>query len=213
LAAKSIKKSVEPSHPAESHNTTARPTPDTPPPVPAVVASTLKRGARSTHKKTKGRNQYTKDRELDNDDSPARSMSRDIAKATEDSTPTTHSKPSTDHKHGPKSKTGLPNKMTMLDMKRRVAAIMDFISRTQIDLATEEIATTSSNSTSASASDSPTKKDTPGPENGVTGADDESRSLGVTAGEAQDKEFKNLNCMEMMDVLTRDMVKWQNQYV
>jgi hypothetical protein len=101
----------------------------------------------------------------------------------------------------------------MLDMKRRVAAIMDFISRTQIDLATEEIAASSSNSTSASASDSPTKKDLPGPENGVTVGDDESRSLGATADEAQDKEFKNLNCMEMMDVLTRDMVKWQNQYV
>lgn len=26
------------------------------------------------------------------------------------------------------------------------------------------------------------------------------------------QEFKELSCMEMMDVLTRDMVKWQNHY-
>lgn len=135
-------------------------------------------------------------------------MSRDIVKATEDSTPTTHSK-SADHKHGAKSKSSLPNKMSMLDMKRRVAAIMDFISRTQVDLATEEIATQPSNSTSTS--DTSPNKDNIGPEGQSPANAAEAAPAG--AAESESKEFKELSCMEMMDVLTRDMVKWQNQYV
>lgn len=209
LAVKSIKKSVEPLPQAESPDTTARPTPDTPPPVPTVVSSTHKRGARSNHKKTKGRNQHTKDRDIDNDDSPARSMSRDIVKAAEDSTATTHSKSSAEHKQGAKSKSSLPNKMTMLDMKRRVAAIMDFISRTQVDLASEEIAAQSSNG--RTMSDTPAKADVADAEGQSPASVTDGATAYAEGGET--KEFKDLNCMEMMDVLTRDMVKWQNQYV
>jgi hypothetical protein len=136
-------------------------------------------------------------------------MSRDIVKAAEESMSTAHSKSTADHKHGTKSKSSMPNKMSMLDMKRRVAAIMDFISRTQVDLATEEMPSHSSNS--SSAADTPSKKDASLPVNG------QSQSLSDAAAEteteAANKEFKDLNCMEMMDVLTRDMVKWQNQYV
>ncbi|KAH8171761.1 PHD-finger domain-containing protein [Sarocladium implicatum] len=209
LAAKPIKTSVEPPHPVDSPDTTARPTPDTPPPVPAVVASSHKRGARSNHKKTKGKNQYTKDRDLDHDNSPDRSMSRDIVKAAEDSASAPQSKSTGDHKHGAKSKSSLPNKMSMLDMKRRVAAIMDFISRTQVDLATEELPSRSSNNSSAAAT--PAKKDAPPATNGQSqGLSDAAAN---SEAESSNKDFKDLSCMEMMDVLTRDMVKWQNQYV
>lgn len=85
----------------------------------------------------------------------------------------------------------------MLDMKRRVAAIMDFISRTQVDLATEAALDRSNNSTQSplDPTKSPMEKD-------VTELRDSPES----------KVFKELSCMEMMDVLTRDMVKWQNQY-
>lgn len=78
----------------------------------------------------------------------------------------------------------------MLDMKRRVAAIMDFISRTQVDLAAEATLDRSNNSTDLDSHD-------------------------TTASPAEtpmSRDFKDLTCIEMMDVLTRDMVKWQNQY-
>ena len=97
----------------------------------------------------------------------------------------------------------------MLDMKRRVTAIMDFISRTQIDLAAE--------GGQSSSSDSGTS--TPGnaarvlQENGLLQIQQAEGALGEAELAAVDgKDFKELNCMEMMDVLTRDMVKWQNQY-
>lgn len=88
--------------------------------------------------------------------------------------------------------------MSMLDMKRRVAAIMDFISRTQVDLAAEATLDRSNNSTTQSPHDattSPTEKDA------------QSRHDSPAS-----KDFKDLSCIEMMDVLTRDMMKWQNQY-
>jgi hypothetical protein len=98
----------------------------------------------------------------------------------------------------------MSSKMTMLDMKRRVAAIMEFISRTQVDLAAE--ATFSNVSSSGDAS----------PHHSVI--NDSGNLPGETSdaskfpGEVSEKDFKDLSCVEMMDVLTRDMVKWQNHY-
>lgn len=88
--------------------------------------------------------------------------------------------------------------MTMVDMKRRVAAIMEFISRTQVDLAAEAACQTSSSSSSGDTS--PQK---PTSEVNEGGTADEMVST---------KDFRDLSCIEMMDVLTRDMVKWQNHY-
>jgi len=97
----------------------------------------------------------------------------------------------------------------MMDMKRRVGAIMDFISRTQVDLAAEAIPVP--NGAASSGQVSPQK--TPVPQ--VAGKP-ENQSMAVENGSTResshDKDFKDLNCMEMMDVLTRDMVKWQSQY-
>ncbi len=98
----------------------------------------------------------------------------------------------------------MASKMTMLDMKRRVAAIMEFISRTQVDLAAEAgIASRSdSNDTSPHYSAS----------NSAENLQSETLSAGKMLEGIDDKEFKDLSCVEMMDVLTRDMVKWQNHY-
>jgi hypothetical protein len=174
----------------------ALPVPDTPPASNQTVSSTAKRGSRATHKKGKGRNQYTRDRDVDGE-SPARSMSRDIQKNGEEPTPT-HTKPTSEHRHG-KSKPALHHKLNMVDMKRRVGAIMDFISRTQVDLAAEAIPGTNGNASNGESS--PQKS-----------LDSHSVENEDTAGSSGGKDFKDLNCIEMMDVLTRDMVKWQNQY-
>ncbi|KAH0523507.1 hypothetical protein TsFJ059_008505 [Trichoderma semiorbis] len=165
------------------------PIPGTPPASHSSTANPQKRTSRSNHKKGKGKNQYTKDRNAETEHSPARSVSRDAQRAT-NATTSTHAKHTSDHKGSSKTKLGIAGRMSMLDMKRRVAAIMDFISRTQVDLAAEATLDRSNNSTNQHSQD-PTASpiDTP-----------------------MSKDFKDLSCIEMMDVLTRDMVKWQNQY-
>ncbi|OBS23628.1 hypothetical protein FPOA_04177 [Fusarium poae] len=190
-AAKSIEAPVIMETPAP-----VEPVPDTPPASHQPVSSTQKRGGRTAHKKGKGRNQYTRDRDGEGE-SPARSMSRDIQKISDEPTPA-HPKPTGEHRHG-KSKPAIHHKLNMVDMKRRVGAIMDFISRTQVDLAAETLPATNETTSNGEVS----LQTTMSSEN----ADKES-----TRGSSEGKEFKDLNPMEMMDVLTRDMVKWQNQY-
>ncbi|KAH7316531.1 hypothetical protein B0I35DRAFT_409721 [Stachybotrys elegans] len=204
-------KSVEPPSAAETP-APAQPTPGTPPATHPTVGSSHKRGARSNHKKGKAKTPLLKDLDGDKDESPARSMSRDIARTAEEAPTTAQPKHSTnDHKNTSKAKAAMATKMSMSDMKRRVAAIMDFISRTQVDLAAE--ASPSQSGGPSSRQESPQKTDGPSHTNGSL----ETRSAvgssrGTPTESSHDKDFKDLNCIEMMDVLTRDMVRWQNQY-
>ncbi|KAL4723987.1 Histone deacetylase complex subunit [Fusarium chlamydosporum] len=190
-AAKSIETPVVMETPAP-----VQPVPDTPPASHQPISSTQKRGGRTTHKKGKGRNQYTRDRDGEGE-SPARSMSRDIQKNGDEPTPS-HAKPTSEPRHG-KSKPVIHHKLNMVDMKRRVGAIMDFISRTQVDLAAETFPMTNGNAIDGEMSLQKTLTS-------------ETVEKDGTRESSEGKEFKDLNCMEMMDVLTRDMVKWQNQY-
>ncbi|KHN98855.1 transcriptional regulator Cti6 [Metarhizium album ARSEF 1941] len=187
--------------PAESRSKEASPAiaqpPGTPPTTHPTASSSHKRGARGS-RKGKGRNQYSRDREQD-DESPARSMSRDIQKGDE-ATTTGHSKSSVNEHKTSKAKASMTNKMSMLDMKRRVAAIMEFISRTQVDLAAE-----------ASFSQSSSGRETP-QEKPASSQPNVNTDNGDTPEPSYLSRFKDLSCMEMMDALTRDMVKWQNQY-
>ena len=200
-------KSDEPPTPVETP-VVPQAVPDTPPSTHQVVGTSHKRGGgRGHHKKGKGRNQYTRDRDGENGHSPARSMSRDISKNGDETT--SHAKSlANDHRHGSKSKSTMATKLSMIDMKRRVGAIMDFISRTQVDLAAEALPVP----TISSGQVSPQK--TPVPQvNGKSVKDLPVPHMnGGTPELPLSSEFKELNCMEMMDVLTRDMVKWQNQY-
>lgn len=189
--------------------------PGTPPTSHPTTSSSHKRGARS-NRRGKGKNQYTKDRDVDGG-SPARSMSRDLQKgaepaaatatsstttttATTTATTTGQSKSSATENRGSRGKGNTVNKMSMLDMKRRVAAIMEFISRTQVDLATEAPL-----SPSVSGRETPQEKQ----ESAQTNSDVD---LGDISCSSNTNNFRKLSYMEMMDVLTRDMVKWQNQY-
>lgn len=185
-------------------------TPDTPPTSHPPTGSSHKRGARNNHKKVKARNQYSRDRDGETSESPARSMSRDILKNGDEPTPPAHSKPSSsEHRHSSRSKTALPHKLSMMDMRRRVGAIMDFISRTQVDLATESLPVL--NGEFSSGQTSPQK--TPAPQtSGISEVQSNADQKEATPESSHLHDFKELNCMEMMDVLTRDMVKWQNQY-
>ncbi|CAM1501717.1 Fc.00g037010.m01.CDS01 [Cosmosporella sp. VM-42] len=203
-------KSAEPPTPVvvEPPPPVPEPVPDTPPPAHPPPASSHKRGGRGHHKRGKGRNQYTRDRDGDHSHSPARSMSRDVQRNGDESATTGHSKSSTDHKHGSRSKSSMATKLSMLDMKRRVGAIMDFISRTQVDLAAEALPVP----TTSSGQSSPEKIPVPQVNGNSEKQADTTDNAATTPESTNAREFKDLNCMEMMDILTRDMVKWQNQY-
>ncbi|KAL2023549.1 hypothetical protein VTK56DRAFT_2157 [Thermocarpiscus australiensis] len=180
------------------------PAPDTPPTITVQTKADKKR----SHKK-KGRNQYTRDRDLRDQESPARSQSRDIQK--DDHGPPGSGKGAVESsgKANSKAKGGMSSKITMNDMKRRAAAMLDFISRTQVELAGENLVGTtagtigSANGGSATASVKTLEE---------AGDNDPAVVPGENGGAGQEKEFKTLSCMEMMDSLTRRLVKWQQQY-
>jgi hypothetical protein len=154
-----------------------------------------KNDKKRSHKK-KGRNQYTRD--AHDDESPARSQSRDIQKDEHGAPGSGKAGVDSASKTNPKAKGGMSSKITMNDMKRRATALLDFISRTQVDLAGESIAGPAGSTDGSSAAPS----------------DKQQNGLGDAAAAASepDKEFKDLGCMEMMDSLTRRLVKWQQQY-
>ena len=117
-------------------------------------------------------------------------------------------------------------KTNMNEMKRRVAAVLDFISRTQLEMAgSNENGSTPSSTTpapTAATTSSSTAALVKGVEVGLAAAaakqtgqngrmmGDSPMNAGVVGGE--DTPFENLSSLEMMDVLTRKLVKWQQEY-
>jgi len=183
----------------------SNPAPDTPPTITVQAKADKKR----SHKK-KGRNQYTRDRDAHDDESPARSQSRDIQKDD-------HGAPGTGKTGGEgvskattKPKGGMSNKINMNDMKKRATALLEYISRTQVELAGESLTETPpSTASDANGSNSGTA-----PEKAENGTNQTPMLVLGETGHANGpgKEFKELGCVEMMDTLTRRLVKWQQQY-
>ncbi|KAK4175685.1 putative histone deacetylase [Triangularia setosa] len=187
-------------------------TPDSPP-TPAILQA--KTDKKKSHKR-KGRNQYTRDDEA----SPARSVSRDIQKDEHPPSGKGHHH----HHHGDsvgksahsRSRGGMNSKVTMNDMKRRAAALLDFISRTQVELAGETAEDAARTDVAKAATVNPTSA--PAVMNGSNGTttDDSTQKTSTTGPtsvpQSQEKEFKELGCVEMMDSLTRRLVKWQQEY-
>ncbi|KAF3354509.1 hypothetical protein VdG1_07588 [Verticillium dahliae VDG1] len=191
-----VKPNVEPPPPPPVEPTpSAAPTPDPTPAPPAPTGSTHKKSSRSHQKRAKGRNQYTKDR-----DDPEASPASGVDSA----------------KHTARSKAHVHSKASLPDMKRRVAAFLDFISKTQIEMAGESSSGSGSsqnNSEQHSPRDTvPSAAETQA--NGVSESESKvaHHANGDSAAPAGGQDFKELSCVEMMDVLTRDLVKWQNQY-
>lgn len=114
----------------------------------------------------------------------------------------------------------------MNEVKRRVAAILDFISRMQVEMAASGETVTppdnngnGNNGLSARASLVKGVQDQLG--SMLTSANSEGASTASsTAASAADydvtkereKDFKELSSVEMMDVLTRHLLKWQQEY-
>jgi hypothetical protein len=96
----------------------------------------------------------------------------------------------------------------MGDMRKRVAAILDYISRTQLEMAGESM---------SPATADVAEKTIRGIADGlpmikVNGENGDESKASEAGEEGYKKEFKDLTCLEMMDVLTRQLVKWQKEF-
>lgn len=115
-----------------------------------------------------------------------------------------------------------PNRTSMNDLKRRVAGMLEFISHTQVEMAAEvalvPVKTPSSSNTTASAKAPVTPKDQePNCQTGNAGSQATSElqkavGLAMGSGELRIEQFKELGSLEMMEVLTRRLMKWQGEY-
>lgn len=104
------------------------------------------------------------------------------------------------------------NKVTMSDMRKRVAAILDFISRTQLEMAggmgpLSDATAQKSDTGERQVSDAFQSEDTPTIVVSLGKTEESKQEEAI-----QEKDFKDLSCVEMMDVLTRQLVKWQKEF-
>lgn len=200
-AAKTAEPTTQPLDPPSSSQIS----PDTPPTNPPPASH--KKGGRppNARKGKLGRNQYTKDRNLETDDrSPHRSQSRDVRDEASH-----HHRLNTDPKPGGKPKASPSSKITMNDMRKRVASILEYIQRTQIDMAGGSSASSPNGSTTGRllrelAEELPMIR-----LNGTGNGEEKRRDGGAVQTR---REFKDLTVLEMMDVLTGQLVKWQKEF-
>jgi hypothetical protein len=204
---KTTEDAIQPLDPPSSSQVAA---PDTPP--PSAPSTSHRKGGRppNARKGKLGKNQYTKDRDqADGDDpSPNRSQSRDVPRGDDSGQTPGNKGPGIEGSKSGKSKG--TSKITMSDMKKRVAAILEFITRTQFEMAGESMSLAS-----GEAAEKMIRNIADGlPMIKVNGDNSNEASKEGEVGEATtNKEFKDLSCLEMMDVLTRQLVKWQKEFV
>ncbi|KAL4980509.1 hypothetical protein BDW66DRAFT_125385 [Aspergillus desertorum] len=172
--------------------------------------STRKSGRPPARRGRVGRNQYTRDRDLNGtgrDSNTGNSPRRGQSLDTGGDSPRigTLGTPVNGTDTGKPSRPRyVHQRTTMNEMKRRVAAILEFISRMQVEMAAAGESTTPperSNGTDAQTVGHQ-------PENGLSVSTGEGSLDGVPT----EKDFKDLSSVEMMDVLTRHLLKWQQEY-
>lgn len=110
----------------------------------------------------------------------------------------------------------MSSKITMSDMKRRVNGILEFITRKQVELANDPLSDSTSSPSQAGTEDDsiPTTKIN-GDSSNKKPSGDAPTTSGAGSSESTDPtvEFKDMSCVEMMDSLTRDLMKWQQEFI
>lgn len=106
----------------------------------------------------------------------------------------------------------------MNEMRRRVAAILDFISRMQLEMATAGENSSTPTGSEGHAQGLLLKSMVEQIDAAVasTTSDGGESAPPTTDGDGDapihEKDFKDLSSVEMMDVLTRHLFKWQQEY-
>lgn len=182
-------------------------------------AASGKKNARPTRRNKVGRNQYTRERDAAADAraEAARAVhSRDgdgvNGEAVVQLLPN-GSKPS-------KPKHMNPTRTSMNELRKRAAGILEYISRTQVEMAGER---TPSGSQTPSKSSSRTPGVKSSTLNGASKLGSEVQDNHSAHREVKGEEgtaesnvvpeaFKQMNTLQMMDVLTREIVHWQQHH-
>lgn len=192
---------------------------------PADASSTHRPNA-NNHRKTGrpparrgrlGRNQYTRDLPLNGEGngSPTRDHSND-ANGQGGSPPygvrAAYNAVNGESGRSSKPKYHNPTRTTMNEMKRRVAAILEFVNRMQNERHSQRSSATSSDKDGKGGS-------TP---NGALGANAVTISSGLaqaveaglsdTPSHITERHFTQMAASEMMETLTRELVQWQTLY-
>lgn len=182
-----------------------------------------------------GRNQYTRDRDLRPDalknQPDGTSPSRSHNSKEENNTPRTngnHVGPNGNGEAGGKASKPRqmnPSRTSMNDMKRRVAGILDFISHTQVELAAEvplvpqpkKLSRSNATITAANVTVTPPDDDSDSKRGNARKqpADQQQQKrpdLTTLGSELNVEHFRKLGSLEMMEVLSSRLIKWQRQY-
>ncbi|KKF94693.1 putative histone deacetylase complex subunit cti6 [Ceratocystis platani] len=210
---------------------------------PATAPAVSVKKTSKTGKKGRGRNQYTRDRD-EIEDSPVRSTRESrhksaaaAAAAAQQDNYSSHSSTSNGHNNhnsgngtssrgsrhthdskSSKSKSSV-GKLSIPELKRRSAAFLDFIQKTQLELAAEATPSRSGSSSDDEGREVSLEERRAGDgKGGNRGREREGTAVpgtrqGTPEPSTARKDFGDLSCGEMMDVLTRDLLKWQNQYL
>ncbi|KAJ5647444.1 Zinc fingerPHD-type [Penicillium lividum] len=201
--------------PAEPEPVQASPNTPTQEPTPARP-STRKSGRPPARRGRVGRNQYTKDRDANGTgtESPRRGHSHDMGGES----PRVGYGANGVHING--GDTGRPSKprhmhpqrTTMNEMKRRVAAILEFISRMQVEMAVASENSSTPIGNGDQAQGLLLKSMVDQIDNIMPSTVSDGGETAPTDGGDNEKAFKELSSVEMMDVLTRHLLKWQQEY-
>ncbi|KAL3493220.1 hypothetical protein BJX62DRAFT_87931 [Aspergillus germanicus] len=207
-----------------SHPPSPEPSVPAPDSVP-IRPSTRKSGRPPARRGRVGRNQYTRDRDVNGtgtDSNTGNSPRRGQSLETGGDSPRIGSAGTPVNG----TDTGKPSRpryvhqrTTMNEMKRRVAAILEFISRMQVEMAVAGESTTPPGiGERPNGTGSILLRAVAELQEGTLSNNVEDGSSGTAdrgAGSAElptEKDFKDLSSLEMMDVLTRHLLKWQQEY-
>lgn len=184
-----------------------------------------KKNAKATARRGRvGRNQYTKDRDPVSEskmDSPRPSHSRDGEDGVNGGD--THGVAFLGNgSKAAKPRTMNPNRTSMTDLRKRAAGILEYISRTQVEMATETASSSNSSSSGSTAIQHvPVSRPALGRMASTNGASKLSRQMEESTDKEEDEReefkvdeavFKGLGSRQMMDLLTRQLVHWQKDY-
>jgi hypothetical protein len=181
-----------------------------------------------------GRNQYTRDRDLANGDgnTPMRDVGHDLNGNANGRGSPHHNGINGESGRSSKAKTH-PARTSLNEMKRRVAAILEFVGQMQ----TQSSRQSASGKDTKSGSGSNSEKSTPvtgslgvaglikavqaatdlvaGDADGDDSSDATGNSNGLVAGKLKlrdETEFRAMGSTEMMESLTRELIAWQRVY-
>ncbi|KAI9045327.1 putative transcriptional regulator (Cti6) [Aspergillus affinis] len=218
-----------PAKPVANDPVPPQPSPDPPAPVqePAPPRPSTRKSGRPPARRTRvGRNQYTRDRDAFTSgadssimtNSPRRGQSHD----TGGDSPRVGGANGAHINGGETGKPSRPRyvnqRTTLNEMKRRVAAILEFISRMQVEMAVAGESFTTPPGNGDRPNGIILKAVGDQLENVLLSTASEGESATGTAdsdvgtGHSLEKDFKELTSVEMMDVLTRHLLKWQQEY-